>query len=203
MTAARVTRGAISLSSSSHFPLVEIFKVSKARDVSTWPRQAIDEAGTDRIDDRSEYNRHCAGCLEQRPYRRAADPKITSGARRDQFGCVSAQIVGIACGPADVDPHVAAVGPAQLLQSLQERCNTGLALRVVRCLAHKYANAPHPLGLLRPRRERPRRRRAAEKRDELAPPHSITSSARASNVGWNFEAERLCGLEVYDQFELG
>jgi len=26
--------------------------------------------------------------------------------------------------------------------------------------------------------------------------HSITSSARASNVGWNFKAERLGGLEV-------
>src|SRR5262245_2815663 len=36
--------------------------------------------------------------------------------------------------------------------------------------------------LLRPRRERPRRRRAAEQRDELAPFHSITSSARASSV---------------------
>src|SRR5262249_21062542 len=34
--------------------------------------------------------------------------------------------------------------------------------------------------LLRARRERPRRR-AAEQRDELAPFHSITSSARASN----------------------
>src|SRR5262249_51329731 len=37
-------------------------------------------------------------------------------------------------------------------------------------------------GLLRARRERPRRR-AAEQRDEIAPPHSITSSARAMNVG--------------------
>ena len=36
--------------------------------------------------------------------------------------------------------------------------------------------------LLRARRERPRRRRAAEKRDELAPFHSITSSALAIRV---------------------
>ena len=33
---------------------------------------------------------------------------------------------------------------------------------------------------LRARRERPRRRRAAEERDELAAFHSITSSARSS-----------------------
>src|SRR6266567_7077531 len=37
--------------------------------------------------------------------------------------------------------------------------------------------------LLRPRRERPRCRRAAEQRDELAALHSITSSARASTLG--------------------
>ena len=39
------------------------------------------------------------------------------------------------------------------------------------------------LGLLRPCRDRPRRRRAAKERDELAPLHSITSSASASSVG--------------------
>src|SRR5262249_16685162 len=37
--------------------------------------------------------------------------------------------------------------------------------------------------LLRARRHRPRQRRAAEHRNELAPPHSITSSAMASNPG--------------------
>ena len=38
---------------------------------------------------------------------------------------------------------------------------------------HEHADAPHPLALLRARRERPRRRRAAEQRDELAPPHVV------------------------------
>ena len=46
-------------------------------------------------------------------------------------------------------------------------------------------------------------RRAAEQRDELAPPHSITSSARASSVGGTVEAERLGGLEVDHQLVLG
>jgi hypothetical protein len=45
-------------------------------------------------------------------------------------------------------------------------------------------NEPCVTHLLRPRRERPRDRRAAEQRDELAPHHhSITSSAWASSVG--------------------
>jgi hypothetical protein len=36
-----------------------------------------------------------------------------------------------------------------------------------------YANAPHPLGLLRARHERPRSRRAANKLDELTPLHVL------------------------------
>jgi hypothetical protein len=36
---------------------------------------------------------------------------------------------------------------------------------------HKHAYAPHPRGLLRACRERPRRRRAAKERDELASFH--------------------------------
>ena len=47
--------------------------------------------------------------------------------------------------------------------------------------------------LLRPRRDRPRDRRAAEQSPELAPPHSITSSARASSAG---EISRPSALAV-------
>jgi hypothetical protein len=44
-------------------------------------------------------------------------------------------------------------------------------------VSHEHADAPHPLGLLRTRGERPCSRRAAEQRDEIAPIQSITSSA--------------------------
>ena len=37
--------------------------------------------------------------------------------------------------------------------------------------AHEHADAPHPLGLLRARGERPRSRRAAENADKFPPPH--------------------------------
>src|SRR5262249_55531748 len=62
----------------------------------------------------------------------------------------------------------------------QERPHAGLRFRIVRSIRHQHADPPHPVALLRAHRERPRRR-AAEQRDELAPPHSITSSAMASN----------------------
>ena len=45
---------------------------------------------------------------------------------RDQFRRVSANVVGIGRGPTSVDPHIATVGPAQLLQALQERRDAGL-----------------------------------------------------------------------------
>jgi hypothetical protein len=64
-----------------------------------------------------------------------------------------------------------------------ERCDAGLSFWIVGSGVHENANAPHPLGRrLRARRERPCRR-ARKQRDQLAPPHSITSSARASSVG--------------------
>ena len=49
-------------------------------------------------------------------------------------------------------------------------------------LGHSSKKPDHRPPLLRSQWERPHRR-ATEKRNELAPPHSITSSARASRVG--------------------
>src|SRR5262249_19222961 len=95
---------------------------------------------------------------------------------------MSANFTGIGRGPARVDPHVAADAPARLLETLQERPDAGLKFRIVRSRGQENADETHPLALLRARRERPRRS-AAEQRDERAAFHSITSSARASNVG--------------------
>src|SRR5262245_63944211 len=44
------------------------------------------------------------------------------------------------------------------------------SLSIGRSRAHEHADAPHPLALLRACRQRPRRR-AAQQRDERAPPH--------------------------------
>ena len=81
-------------------------------------------------------------------------------------------------------------------QPLQERREAGLTFRIVRGCGQEHADAPHPLALLRARRERPRGRRAAEQRDELAPLHSITSSARASRVGGTSRPSALAVLRL-------
>jgi hypothetical protein len=54
----------------------------------------------------------------------------------------------------------------------QPSAKASLSLNVVSTPTHRTRSP-----CSRARRERPRRRRAAEKRDELAPSHSITSSA--------------------------
>jgi hypothetical protein len=90
---------------------------------------------------------------------------------RDQFRRVFASRVGIACAPAILDPHVAAVAPAQLLQALLERRDTGLRFGIAHGQIHEHRDAPHSLRLLRGRRQGPRGRRAAEQRYEFAAFH--------------------------------
>ena len=84
----------------------------------------------------------------------------------------------------------------ELLKSLPERRDAGLSFRVALGEGHQHADAPHAIGLLRARRERPRSRRAAEQRDELAALHSITSSARASSVGGTSRPSALAVLRL-------
>ena len=131
-TATRVTRGAICLSSSSHFALMPY---------SNWVNPVALPPGRARLSTKPaptgsgtlhEHDRHGAGRLLQRPHGRPASGQDDVRRERDQFRRVSANAVGIARGPAVVDPHVAAVGPAQLLQPLQERREADVCFRIVR-----------------------------------------------------------------------
>src|SRR5262249_55994371 len=88
-----------------------------------------------------------------------------------------ASLVGIVASPTIVDLDIASFNPAQVLEALQQRGDIGLSLRITLGVSHEHADAPHPLGLPRPRRERRCSRRAAEQYDEVAPSQSITSSA--------------------------
>src|SRR5215831_12249668 len=79
-----------------------------------------------------------------------------------------------------IDYEVLAVDKAEPPQLVEQR----EMMRRVAWTGMQAADAINPSGFLRARRERPRDRRAAERRDEVATSHhSITSSARASSVG--------------------
>ena len=97
---------------------------------------------------------------------------MTSGASATNSAAYLRMVVGIAFAPAIIDAHVAAIGPAQLRQSLNKRRVTGPRVWIVRAAAREHADASQPLALLRARCERPRSR-TAKKRDELAPSHCL------------------------------
>ena len=66
---------------------------------------------------------------------------------------------------------------------------------------HEHADAPHPLALLRPCRERPRGRSAAEQRDELAPlslDHLVGAGKHRRRESY---ANPVSSALVYDQFK--
>jgi hypothetical protein len=54
------------------------------------------------------------------------------GRERGQFRRVSANFVGLAGGPARLNPRVAADTPAQQRQPLQERSDANLEFRIIR-----------------------------------------------------------------------
>ena len=70
-------------------------------------------------------------------------------------------------GPTKVDPHIAAIGPTQLRKGLRERRDAKLRRRIVFVEPDEHADAAHALGL-RARRERPSRRRAAERGQQFS-----------------------------------
>src|SRR5262249_22681814 len=68
--------------------------------------------------------------------------------------------------------------------------------RIVLGQGRQHGNAPHPLGLLRARRERPCHGRPAEQRDELATSHSITSLAATSSFSGTVRPSALAVLRL-------
>src|SRR5262249_11176753 len=77
-----------------------------------------------------------------------------------------------------LDPKIAVLRPSPFFKSLAESGNPCFAFRIIFGEGYQHTDAPNTIRLLRVRRERPRRRCAAEERNELAALHSITSSAR-------------------------
>ena len=117
----------------------------------------------------------------------------------DQFFCKRLCPLFAGIREAIVDTDIAALRPAKPFEPLPERRKARLHFWIVLSDALQHTNAPYTVRLLSASRERPRRR-AAEQRDELPPlhprAHSITSSARASNVGGKARPSALAVLRL-------
>src|SRR5215467_4116566 len=107
---------------------------------------------------------------------------------------MGADACGVSSTPSIIDTDAAAVVPAQLLQRLAESLEIVLLLNIFGERI-EHADAPHALTLLCARHKRPRGCRA-EKRDELAASHSITSSASASNLSGTSSPSALAVLRL-------
>src|SRR5262249_52154376 len=113
----------------------------------------------------------------------------------DQLLRERSYLVDVTAGPTKVRPDVAAIGPTQFRKRLRERGDVSLRLGIAFVVRQEHADPPHAVALLRSRSERPCRC-AADERDEFAPAHSITSSARASRVGGTMRPIAFAALRL-------
>src|SRR5262249_16142695 len=150
----------------------------KTGSVAAWPREARHEAAADRIGNSRENNGNGSRLLQQRRSGGGVMRENKVGLQCDELLRIPSHRLRVEPGPANFYPNIVAVHPSELLKPLGEYRHVGLIRRVALRSRHQDAEAPHPVALLRMRPERSSDCCAAEKGDELAPPHSITSSAR-------------------------
>src|SRR6516225_5074334 len=96
-----------------------IFAGGKAGDVAARPRQVANDAGHDRIRDRHKDNRYDVRFLLQQRHDQCVIDQDDVGFHSNEFTGIESTLIGIATGPTELDPHITAVSPSQLLQSLQ------------------------------------------------------------------------------------
>ena len=140
----------------------------QAGDVAARPRQTGDEASAKRVRHRREHDRDDRGRLfrcEHRRSRRDNDIDLEP----DKLGGDLRETLEASLRPANLDRDGAALDPAEFAQPLHKSGDPLASRRKASARAQK-PDGRQLRRLLRARRERPRDR-AAEQRDELAPPH--------------------------------
>src|SRR6516225_3240347 len=125
--------------------------------------------------DRAYHDGYRPGCFLGRERCRRPPGDNHIDLERDQLGR-QRRITGVvAFGPAIGEPDILSLAPAELAQALSE------AVEWLERSRGENADLPHLIALLRACREWPLGH-GAEKRNEIPPPHSMTSSARPDNV---------------------
>src|SRR5262249_38366321 len=150
----------------------------EAGDIATRMRQVRYQSLADGIDHLRKHDWHSLALLPQRDRYRRAVGQDQVGSDGEQLRRVVAQYSSVP-GPTIFDREIAAVDPSQLPQAVFERQQARLSLGVAGDKTHQHADPSHVLRL-RTRGKRPSGDNTADERNELAPLHLITSSARAS-----------------------
>ena len=131
MSVIRLTLGAISLSISSHFPIMG--KSTNVKPVMLPPGRAklAIEALSDWIDDHGEDNRDGAGRLFQRRNDRSSAGGNEVRCRTHQFRRVCLDLGKVAARKSMLDLDVAVFHPSKRLKSLSKGRNPGVSFRIV------------------------------------------------------------------------
>ena len=153
-----------------------------------WRQDQSDRVFADAEDDRDRRGRRLG-----RQRRSVAEAGDHGDLPSNQIGCQLRQPIEVTLGPAIYDRDVVALDIARLLQALV-KCAQAVRVRVGRSCGRGNRSPASPAAARAPRAAT--RRRAAEQRDELAPPHSITSSARASSDGGTSRPSALAVLRL-------
>src|SRR5262249_14793475 len=153
-----------------------------------------DKAYTDRVPHRCEHDRDDRRRLLCRHYGWGSPRDDDVDFEPGKLGRDLGQALAAPVCPAIFDRDRAALDPTEVVEPPRE-CGRPLLSRKG-CPAAKDPDNRSLRRLLRAHRERPCCRRAAEKRDERPPLHSITSSARASSVGGISRPSNLAAVRL-------
>src|SRR5262245_23214327 len=175
-------------------------QLRRARDIAAWPAQGADEAKLHRICRGREDDGYRGDCRFGGERSRGTGRRDYLHLAMNQIGYQCRQSVVLPLRPPPFDRYVAALNVTGFAQPLA-KCGDGPR---VATLGRTGVDEPdhRQRRLLRARRERPRRRRAAEQRDEFASPHSITSSARASSDGGTVRPSALAVVRLMTRSNL-
>src|SRR5262249_18334561 len=153
------------------FPADTVFKQNEPGGVAARPRQAGDEAAVHGIAGFDKYDRDVARDPLQCAGYGATGGQEHVGRLRNQLRRVGAVTFPIAGAPAIIDLNIAAGYPAVRLQGVCKGRSFLAPLRVTAALVRQHTDAPHALGLLRTRRDRPSSEPCATNNfDEITPP---------------------------------
>ena len=163
-----VAVGTSSCSSSSRFGASSTFKVVTPVRLPPGRFRLATSPSCDRVDRYLEDDRNRRGRRLCRQRRRSAAGRGNHGhLTANQIGRQRRQSIVLAVRPAIFDRDVLALDIAGFASGPGGTRADGMRVRVRRCAAEEPDHRHRRL--LRARRERPRSRRAAEQRDELAP----------------------------------